>query len=297
MSDKTIPENQAVIEAIERLTKGELVTPDGAEHPLLLIPKGKELKDLTEITDKYLKNPRRRKGSARFTTMLSFSEHTNRFKDENTVIFADDSGRSDPSLTAVLNYNEKGNGQARFGDHRSIYMCPLSDEWKFWSAGADGMTQADFAQMLEDHIGDVLEMESVGASIQLFASKLFLNMAGPQRLIELSRGLSLNVESQVGSKVNLSSGEVQITFQDEHKDPSGAPIKVPGGFAIGIPIFKTGEMYQIPVRLKYRVKGPTILWGFSLYRPDVYKRDAFKDAAKIAETLTACPVYFGTPES
>ncbi|MDE8453326.1 DUF2303 family protein, partial [Klebsiella pneumoniae] len=82
------------------------------------------------VFDQYRTNPLRRAGTATMLSLDSLIDHVNRFKDADTVVFADDS-RSAPSMTAVLDYHRAGaSGDPRFGKHRSLYAFPLSDEWK-----------------------------------------------------------------------------------------------------------------------------------------------------------------------
>jgi len=288
-----------VIEAIERLTGVERVGLergdwDGAS--VMAVPKGKEIKSMKPFLDEYLQAPERLKGTARLTTLDSFIDHVVRCKDEDSVIFAD-SKQDSASLTAVFNYNQKDRAP-RFGDHRAVYSFPLSEEWKAWKAkAAKGFIgQAEFAEFLEDRVGDVVDAGLAGDIAKKFASDLGLKLAGPQRLMELSRGLTVHVNSRIVDSVNLSSGEVQFSYSDEHKGEAGQPLNVPGGFVLALPVFRGGDPFQVPVRLRYRTKDG-ISWAFLLQRTDAVWDVSIKEACDKAASETGLPLFYGSPEA
>ena len=65
-------------------------------------------------------------------------------------------------------------------------------------------------------------------------------VATPAQLIQLSRGLQVNVSSVVKNIVNLASGEASIAFDEQHTDGDGQPLKVPGIFMLSIAPFFMG---------------------------------------------------------
>ena len=120
--------------------------------------------------------------------------------------------------------------------------------------------------------------------------------AGTAKLLELAKGLSVRVGAQVKNHVNLGTGESQIQFVTEHADEAGKPLKVPGLFLLGLPVFEAGAAYQLPVRLRYRVNGGSLVWWFELHRPEVIMRDAVDGAVEKVRAETKLPVFSGTPE-
>src|SRR4051812_4614409 len=130
---------------------------------------GVKLHNLKPLLDEYLTNPERRKGTAQLGDLASFIAHVIRFKDEDSVLFADPTVTA-PKLTAVLDYHRKGpTADPRFLQHRAIYPFPLSDEWKAWKA-KDGqeISQQEFAEFLEDRISDVADPAEPGESAKTF---------------------------------------------------------------------------------------------------------------------------------
>lgn len=288
-------ENGAVIEAMQELYGNELLELGGTK--VLVLPKGQQLHSLKKFRDEYLPAPERREGTARHSELRSFIEHVTRFADEHSTVWANEAPTS-PALLAVLDYHEKGSaGAPRFGKHRAHYHFPVSDEWKAWVlAATDKLEQAAFAEFLEEHIVDVIDPTTAGESTKAFAAQLDLKLASPSALMTLSRGLTVRVESKVAQHANLSTGEGQLHYEESHQGADGAPLKVPGGFVIGIPVFRGGAVYQLGVRLRYRVRSGKVTWTLAPGRPDAVFRDAFEEACATVHERTKLPVFFGTPE-
>lgn len=298
MDGTTTGDAQAIIDTVEALHGVEEVGLE--DNTVLIVPSGKSVHDLKPYLDARRTRPERRKGTARLTTLQSFIEHAVRFADDHSVIFADDSPTA-PSLVSVLDYHEQeATGAPRFGQHRGVYAFPVSDEWKAWSKVAQGpLDQAALAAFLEERIVDVLDPAAAGEGTKHFAAELGIALASPARLMDLSRGLTVRVDSKVVNHVNTSTGEAQIGYEENHTDRAGGPLKVPGGFVVAIPVFRAGSLYQIPVRLLYRVQRgeQRVVWSLRPHRAERVFADAFDGAAREAAEATGLPVFFGTPEN
>lgn len=285
---------QAIGEQLAALHGAEIRTEQGAVFAVL--PTGKRIENLKPVLDAFLDFPERTKGEARIGDMGSFLAHVKRFGAvDDSAIFAHPDRRA-PHLLAVYDYSAKD--APDWHQHRAKYACPVADEWLAWT-GRDGqaMKQGDFAAFIEDRIGDVIVPDSAGAdsAVQDFANLVGGVLASPQRLIEVSRGLSIAAEQKVKQAVNLASGEVSVAFEETH-NATGNALKVPNLFVIAIPVFYAGASYRIPVRLRYRVKDGAITWSLHLYRADRVFDDAFGDVVTQAKA-SGVPVYVGAPES
>lgn len=292
--DPNVNNAQAIIEAARKF--GDVQTITGAGVNLASVPQGRTLVSLKPFLDELRAAPERKRGKAMLQTIGSFVDHVNRHKDADSVMFADIESAA-PYLLAVYDYNEAGpEGAPRFGQHRAVYPFPLSDEWNAWEAagGAGFRGQQAFAEFLEDRIMDV--SADAGASVTALAEELGLTLATPRKLLELSRGLTINVAARVANHQNLSSGEGQLVFQTEHRDEQGAPIKVPGAFAISIPVLSGGPAYKLPVRLRYRVKDGSVSWAVSIERVERAWKIALEESCAFAAKETGLPLFYGTPE-
>lgn len=288
----------AIIDAVERLACAETVdiergAPEKAQA--LLIPKGMQLVATKPILDAFLPYPERKQGEATLFDVDSFIAHVNRFKSEHSAVFFDEVNLR---LTAVYDYHHAGAGHADNLEHRALYQFPNSEEWVAWTSAQKAMDQASFAQLIEDRILDILPPDSATARVKKFADDLGISLASPAKMMELSRGIRVHADVRVEKVVNLQSGEGQLNFSESHNDKNGAPLKIPGGFALLIPVFKNGAAYQIPVRLRYRLAPAQgqIVWTLALYRTEVYVRDATQEVCTKVAEATKLPLFNGQPE-
>lgn len=267
-------------------------------------PPGLTLTALSNYLHEEAKVPNRRKGTARMQALESLIQHVNRHKAPNSALFATyNRSGSSASLTAVLDYNlggaetETKSDLARFCEHRCEYLFPLSDEWKAWGqANGKAMSIEPFAEFLEDRIIDVIDPVEVSDTVAGQAKRIGLQLASITELLTLSRGLSVNVETEVHNHNKLQTGEAQIVFKEAHKTSSGEPLIVPGGFVISIPVFEGGTPYNMLVRLRYTVRQGGMKWTCMLSRFDLAFLDAFHEACELAKSETQLPIFYGSPE-
>lgn len=296
-----------VRDLVESYVKAEVisVTEPGTSVAALVIRSGNTVTPLTpSLFDPYRDQPRRRQGSATLLSIDSLIAHINRFRDADSIVFADDN-RDAPSITAVLDYHRAGSeASPRFGKHRSVFGFPLSDEWKAWNeSNAKPMSMIDFAAFLENRIIDVLyiipDEDSLPEDVQRLVDTLGGGdtVATPNKLMELARGLQVNENAVVQEAVNLATGEGIVRFQAEHVDAQGAPLKVPSLFLIGIPVFNNGPLYRIAARLRYRKTGGRLSFWFELWRTDRTFDHAFTEAVERVQVETELPVLIGKPEA
>lgn len=271
-------------------------SPHGENAPVLILPEGLKAQSIKPLIDEWRTCPERRKGTATLGDLDSFIAHANRFKDAGSALFANQDPRH-PSLTAVLDYHPRGDASPRFGQHRGLYPFPLSEEWTAWTANASKpMDQATFAEFIESRITDVAAPTEAGGSAKKLSDAIACSFASPSKLLELSRGLTVRVGARIANHQNLSTGEAQLTYQSEHQDEKGQPLKVPGAFLLALSVFRSGELYQVAARLRYRVREAAITWSYELYRIDRIFDDAFKEACDRARDETELPLFVGSPE-
>lgn len=298
-------EAAAVADIVRKAFEPKVITVKGRQDDndltaeIMLVPQGVEPRSMKRFLDEYRERPERREGVARLSDLESFIAHAKRFSSpEGSAIFADPDA---PSLTSVIDYHAKGNdGAPAHCQHRGVYAFPLSDEWKVWTGqNKQSFNQAAFAEFIETRITDILDPASAAKPINDFALTIGASFASPAKLIELSRGLTVRVGQRVQQAVNLATGEAQIGFVSEHQDERGQPLKVPGAFVIAIPVFKgrSAPLYQIAVRLRYRVREGSVTWFFELYQHENMLEHAFKEACEKAAKETALPLFVGKPEA
>lgn len=252
--------------------------------------------DLARTLEAYRLYPDRKKGTAEAQTFESFCELINRHKTANSAIFAD-ADWCEPSFTAVIDYHHLGEGgQPDHGTHRVHYAFPLSEEWQAWNKmNGQKMTQEDFAYFLEDRVAE-LSSPTDEERIR-FERDFATTIATPSQLVELSRGLQVNVASKVKAAHTLANGEGQIVWEESHQDANGQPLKVPGIFILSVSPFFMGETMRIPVRLRYRAAAGSVVWFYQIYRPDQFVTEHVRHALFDARQATGLPAYEGKPET
>lgn len=255
-----------------------------------------ELVSLKAALEEWRVKPERRGGTARALTLASFNALVTRHASDHSAVFANTDWRK-PSLMAVIDYHplDRADG-ADYAKHRIAYEFPLSEPWRAWvEAHGKAMSQGDFAAFIEDHIADLTTpSEDHRAEIEAMFG---LRVATPAEVQQLSRGLQINVDSVVRNVQNLHSGEVQIAFEESHKDAGGAALRVPGVFLLRVAPFFMGDPVTLPVRLRYRVKDGKITWSCHLYRPDLHVTERIRADLHEVGQVTGLPVFEGAPES
>lgn len=293
---------QSLIEFVRSATGAEITDVSRAtanDATVAILPEGKTILDLKPILDNWLDKPERRKGTAKLTDAASFVAHVNRFANKESAVFANPDPAA-PSLTAVFDYHAAGptTTDADWLRHRAVYAPQLSPEWKAWTGKqSQAMSQADFAAFIEDRITDVVVPNLDDPRIKTFADLVQGRFASPSDLLQLSRGLSVNVETAIKNAVTLTTGEISVRYEETHKDGEGQPITVANLFQICIPVFYAGPLYRIAVRLRYRLHAGKITWSYLLARPDVVFDDAFRGIVKQVTDETTAPVFLGSPEA
>lgn len=262
-----------------------------------------ETVDLSRLFESYRERPERKTGTARALTLASFIDLTNTHKVAESVVFANTDWKQ-PSFQSVIDYHG-ASGEAASGawegepgnlKHRIRYEFPLSEEWKAWvEVNGSGLSQADFAAFIEDRIAE-LASPMDAEKIQL-ERDFQTTVATPADVLRLSRGLQVNVNSQVKQIVTLQTGEGQLTWDEGHTDGDGKPLKVPGIFLVSVAPFFMGDPVRIPARLRYRVSAGKVTWSILLYRPDKYVTERVREDLDKVARETGLPAFEGSPES
>jgi hypothetical protein len=189
---------------------------------------------------------------------------------------------------------------ALFGEHRALYKFPISEEWTRWKkANEVWMDQATFAAFIQDNLLTVADPTNPKDRARAVQATLEIKkFATASRLLRLSRDLKINVDMKIKQTINLASGEVQLVYEETHTDGSAdtaAPVDVPGGFLLHLPVFVDSAPFEIVALLRYKKSGPGVSFQYSLYRLDQVFELAIKDEAQRVKMETGLPVLLGRP--
>lgn len=263
----------STVQGIRDLTAATLKTK--TDIPSVVVPEGFQVKSLEQLQN----TPSRIRQSTNLISPGSLIAYIQRFRDERSVVFAD---KTKTRIVAVLDFHENA-ASASWGEHKAVYDCPFSDDWKAWSAGDNTkMDQIAFAEFLENNIKNVAP---VGESYP-----------GPSgtELLEMVLAFQETRKSEFKSVKRLQDGTCQFQFSDE-KSGSGNT-KMPEKISLAISPFHNGSPYQVDARIRYRLRdGQLALW-YELIEPKKVVEHAFQEIVTDMETQLGedLPIYEGS---
>lgn len=267
----------------------------------IVLPEGRTVESLKPLLDEWSEHPPEGvKANPTLTEAADFIALAKRHTSPACVLFGTPGDATHaPEIRAIFDYHPVGaigrtGLTAGWCQHRATLRTRYSPEFLVWTK-VDGkeLTGAEFAEFLESYAQDVVSAPGSDPTLGRLIETLGGRVATASELISLSRNLAVNVEVNVREARTLPSGEVQMTYEEAHKDGQGQPISVPSLFAVALPIFLGGERYQVPVRLRYRIRGGKVTWAMHLHRRDLTLRDAENTLfASVAEAIGA-PLFRG----
>jgi len=270
-----------------------------AEFPIAAVPNGYRLVGLKRFVDAYRARPERHLGIDVLDDVPSFIAHVNRHKRPESVIYCS-TLRAAPSVTCVFDHDEAvvDGGRPGWRNLRAPHAFPVSDEWKAWSASnGKWFEQSEFAEFIENRVVEVADPSlATERTIEILEKMGGVSLAAPSRLLALSRGLTVHVQSRIQNHQRLESGEVAICYETEHHDETGARLVVPAAFLLLLPLFRGGDLYPVIARLRYRVgQGAKVGWCYQLFRhEEMFDLAIQTEIGRIAANAEL-PVYAGTP--
>jgi len=255
-----------------------------ADIPVALVPAGMTLKTLEGLLDEQEKRatkPSRRTGTAVLHELESFVKHVQRFKDDGSIVYADS---EQIELTAVLNYHKAGAAaDPRWGDHRAIYVCPLSVQWKTWKdQSGKWMSQDDIGQHIEDNMADLAAPTPADVGV-----------VSPAKLLETTRNLIIRSKGEFSRSINPSTGEFSVVNKTEHETTS---TPIPKTFLLGIPVFEAGVLYRVEARFRFNLNSGRPQFAYELVTPHLIVKDAFQAVRQEVISKTGLEVLAGHPE-
>ncbi len=236
--------------------------------PFLLLAEGVKF----EPVEKHLLAPLQVRSAVRLDDPLSFVGYVNRYKNRDSVVFADLVARK---FEAVIDYHQApateaevgatGGGadvKARWGRHRATLGCDTTEDWKAWIAhSGKPMTQVDFARFIEDHIPNIASPS--GTDLLLMATTL-----------------EAKKDVQFRQSTRLANGEHQLRFEETITGTAGSQngqIQIPNEFVLGLEPFQGVGFKRVDARFRYRIaEGKFSLW-FELVRAQDVLEKAFTD--------------------
>lgn len=244
-----------------------------------LSPDG-DLKALDLTGDEYLPSPKRKRGKVTVEDVASFAHYyAKHAQDGISEVFAN----LDAALIlANLDADGDGPGEAGWNDHKLILALRKTEPWADWT-GKSGqmMTQATFAEFLEDHATDLAAGEGISAA----------------DLIEVAQAFQAHTRVSFKSGARLQSGATQLQYEETIDASAGdrGTIEVPSQFVLALRPFDDAEPVAVLARFRYRLTGGQLTLGYKLDQADRIFREAVKEVVAKAQEATGATIMLGTP--
>lgn len=191
----------------------------------------------------------------------SFVAYVNRFKTDNTRIFAEpgfiaDGGKA--IITAVFDYHGGPATPDRLG-HKAIYRPRYSDEWTVWSP-VQKLAQVAFAEFVEENRADITEPSAA-------------------QMLDLIRTFKATRKIDYDSVVYNANGDVTLGYSEksEASGAKGTTTVMPEKVKIGIPVYFRGPKYAIEIFIRYRVNPGAVVFELKPDRVDIIENAAFTE--------------------
>lgn len=270
---------QAAVDAGAAMADADQHWTDIGGIPVAIVPGAYTTRVMAEVLaaqDARAAAPRRLRGTSTHLEMASFIEHVNRFKDAASVIYADP---SKGTLTAIYDH-PAGSGMPAWAEHRAIYACPTSEQWRTWTGHAGvPMAQDPFGAWIDDHMEDIVSADGYPPAAAV---------------LEMARSLVIHSHGTFERRINPTTGESICVCKDEHEASS---TKIHRAFMLGIPVFIGGQSYALEARIRFTMRDGKPQFSYDLPRASAVLADAFNQIRAHVTEKTGLPLYVGTPES
>jgi uncharacterized protein YfdQ (DUF2303 family) len=243
---------------------------DGREF--LIVPEGATIRDVSDEHSLRVTPPRYITQAVTLQTQDSLVEYVNRYKTENSVLFADISANS---LLCVVDYHAKD--KAAQTSHRAMLTLPFSEEWRLWT-GISGhlKPQLEFARFLEENGADITAPP-----------------AGD--LLDACRDLQANRKVNFIKAVRTASDNENFEYSDETTAQTRGGIEIPTKFVLGLPVYFGEPDTELHAFLRWKIdpeKGGLQL-GIALNRAEHVRQAVFKQIVQGVAERTSSVAVFG----
>lgn len=245
--------------------------------PYVVLPQSMQVYNLSHLCP-----PQRIKQAPKFLECGSFVDYVNRFRNENTLIFANVTDTS-ATFHAVLDYHAAAPKLApAFCHHTATFQTIETPEWKTWlGANRKSMEQVEFATWLEDNAR--LLVEPTGAD-----------------LLELVKSLHGHKNARFSGAARLDTGAYSVSYEEEivvrgtSKVDQG-DIELPATIKAGIAPFQGSQPYEVNARLKTRVVERKLTLWFETISLHSIVRDSIMLLTKQVAEKTGIIPFLGNP--
>ena len=188
---------------------------------------------------------------------------------------------SDVSFTAILNDHGDEENQPAWRDHLATFKPKFSEEWVRWiNKNKQPFSQPEFAAFIEENMKDIASVEGSPSGGQM---------------LEMALNFEANQDMRFKSAVRLQSGGINMSFVQTDDAQTIAQMQMFDRFTLGLPVFWSGDAYQVNARLRYRQREGKLTFYYELVRQDKVLEDATLTLINKIRESTGNPFFFGDP--
>jgi uncharacterized protein YfdQ (DUF2303 family) len=251
------------------------------ENQYTLVPEGSSYKVID--TEQYLPVPARKHATVSFTEADSFIDYVKRHGSlaVSTVWGKVDYKKGEVSFISILNDHGDAKDAQDWRDHQAKFSPAFSEEWNRWfKKDKNEFGQAAFAAFIEENLQDIRSIDGSPSGTQM---------------LEMATAFEANQDLRFKSSIRLQNGAVQLNFSENDDAATLQKMQVFERFTVGIPVFWSGDAYQMSARLRYRARDGKVTFWFELIRADKVLEDATKTLVTKIKEQAGMPFFFGTP--
>ncbi len=252
------------------MTAATVKAADGREF--LIVPEGAEARDVSDAHDLKLAPPRYIKQSLTLQTQDSLVEYVNKFKNADTLLFADIQTNT---IVAQIDYH--ASTQAAQVAHRGTLTLPFSEEWRVWT-GISGQLkpQLEFARFIEENGTDVRAPDAAS-------------------LLEAVRDLQAHRKVNFTKAVRTASDNENFEFTHESEAKTRGGIELPTKFVLGIPVYFGEPDTELHAFLRWKIEPEEggLKLGIQLHRAEHVRQAVFQQIVLAISERTSCKAVFG----
>lgn len=285
MPELRTPVDSTAIDNIAETLAREMKAPQVIDSPIsditrIALPPGWKLQELDD--EEHGMTPRRKRARVRMQDAASFIDYVRRHGSlaYSTVWCEADYAAGKVSFSAILNDHGEEE-EPHWRDHTAKYTPVFAQEWKNWTGkNKQTFSQADFAAFIEENLKDIASADNLPSGAQM---------------LEMALSFEANQDMRFKSAIRLQNGGVQMSFVQDDDSQTLAKMQLFDRFAIGIPVFWSGDAYRVDARLRYRVRDGKLTFWFELIRPDKVLESATTTLIEQIRNTTGSPFFFGDP--
>lgn len=235
------------------------------------VPDGYTLTDITPPGAAKSFKPDHIAQSVSLQTAASLSDYVDRFKTDQTTLFANIDANS---IVAAIDYH--GPTSAELVKHKATLKLPFSQQWAIWDSQDGKLTsQLDFARFLEENARDITDPDTA-------------------TLLEAVQAMTAVEKADFRQRIRTNSDNVDFTYSVQtDAGMMNGEMAIPKRFALAIPVYFGGDKVPLEARLRWRKTQDGLQLGYQILLKDQARQDEFMGIVSAVAASADVPALYG----